>query len=163
MVKVYIVTSGSYSDYSIEKVFLDEEKAEKYANCFDTTYYMDSVRVEVHETSDDEEINEITYVTANYRKYSQEWRSSEVTVNILKSNTIDDTVEDLTSNWFYKSTYGYELTIKRVISNENYDEDVIKNKYKKVLEDMMYQIEYLISTGWTEQMIQESLNNKEVE
>jgi hypothetical protein len=41
--KVYVVTRGEYSDYSIDKVFLDKEKAEKYAelyskgNCYDTT------------------------------------------------------------------------------------------------------------------------------
>jgi len=35
--KVYIVTSGSYSDYSIEAVFLDRAKADEYsklASCF---------------------------------------------------------------------------------------------------------------------------------
>ena len=29
--KVYVVTEGEYSDYSIVKVFLDKEKAEKFA------------------------------------------------------------------------------------------------------------------------------------
>ena len=28
--KVYIVTSGTYSDYMIQKIFLDKDKAEEY-------------------------------------------------------------------------------------------------------------------------------------
>lgn len=48
MKKVYIITSGEYSDYGIEKVFLDEAKARKYAEWHkDTT-------VEEYDLSDDE-------------------------------------------------------------------------------------------------------------
>lgn len=34
--KVYIVTRGEYSDYQIESVFLDKEKAEKYIDTHDS-------------------------------------------------------------------------------------------------------------------------------
>jgi hypothetical protein len=45
--KVYVVTRGEYSNYSIDKVFLDKEKAEKYAELYEkTNRYADNVNVE---------------------------------------------------------------------------------------------------------------------
>lgn len=43
--KIYIVTSGSYSDYSINAVFLDKEQADKY--CDHANLINDSASVEV--------------------------------------------------------------------------------------------------------------------
>ena len=52
--KVYVVTRGEYSDYSIEKVFLDKEKAEKYAELYEkTNRYADNVNVEEYTIFDD--------------------------------------------------------------------------------------------------------------
>ena len=51
--KVYVVTEGEYSDYSIVKVFLNKEKAEKYAELYEKTdRYADCVNVEEYETYD---------------------------------------------------------------------------------------------------------------
>lgn len=49
--KIYVVTSGEYSSYGIEQVFLDKKKAEIYcaAHNTDYTYY----EVEEYETYDD--------------------------------------------------------------------------------------------------------------
>ena len=44
MAQVFIVTSGSYSDYSIESVFSDKEVAKKYASL--KTNHWDTARVE---------------------------------------------------------------------------------------------------------------------
>lgn len=48
--KVYIVTSGEYSDYGIRKVFTDKEKAELYCAMHDGGY--DPYYVEEWETDD---------------------------------------------------------------------------------------------------------------
>ena len=47
--KVYIVTDGDYSDYHIEAVFTDKEKAEKYASlhCYDAVEEYDADKIEV--------------------------------------------------------------------------------------------------------------------
>jgi hypothetical protein len=53
--KIYIVTSGMYEGYSIEKVFLNREKAEKYAQLYPTDIWGDkTTKVEEYETFDDE-------------------------------------------------------------------------------------------------------------
>lgn len=49
--KIYIVTVGVYSDYSISAVFLDKGKAESYAKYHGSSY--GGARVEEHETADD--------------------------------------------------------------------------------------------------------------
>lgn len=52
--KVYIVTAGEYSDYGIQKVFLDQDKAEKYAKYRNGYNSWDDYRVEEYDTFDDE-------------------------------------------------------------------------------------------------------------
>ena len=47
---IYVVTSGYYSDYSIEAVFLDKEKAEYYAKF----HACEGGSVESYETADDD-------------------------------------------------------------------------------------------------------------
>lgn len=51
--KIYIVTSGCYSDYQIEAVFETKEKAEIYCATKNKSRY-DDYRIEVFETSDDD-------------------------------------------------------------------------------------------------------------
>ena len=46
--KIYIVTSGIYSDYCIRRVFTNKEKAEEYRE-----WLHDSNEVEEYDTSDD--------------------------------------------------------------------------------------------------------------
>lgn len=51
--KVYIVTHGSYSDYRIDKVFLNKKKAERYVETARKGY--DEPRIEEYETHDDKD------------------------------------------------------------------------------------------------------------
>ena len=57
---IYIVTDGEYSDYHIEGVFLNKEKAYKYAELNDCI-------VEEYEPMDDAEIIVGQKVTVDYR------------------------------------------------------------------------------------------------
>lgn len=50
--KVYVVTEGEYSDYSIVKVFLDKEKAEKFAELYSKGDIFSTVSVEEYEIYD---------------------------------------------------------------------------------------------------------------
>lgn len=54
MSKVYIVTSGSYSDYGINRVFKDKRKAEVWCAEKNTEYEWEEYRIEEYEYSDDE-------------------------------------------------------------------------------------------------------------
>lgn len=60
--KIYIITSGSYSDYSIDTVFLDKELAEEYVdkhnNCGDEYYHDDTV---IEEYSIEENLDKYVY------------------------------------------------------------------------------------------------------
>jgi hypothetical protein len=58
--KIYIITTGDYSDYSIEGVFDSEEKADRYLEAFPTS----DATIEAHEVNPyDEDIQ------AGYRTY----------------------------------------------------------------------------------------------
>lgn len=51
--KIYIVTSSSYSDYCIEAVFTDEKEAAKYiATRNSTNGWQDDYKIEEYETQD---------------------------------------------------------------------------------------------------------------
>ena len=63
--KVYVVTQGSYSDYHIEQVFLEREKAELYCKLHDTSGWGDHPELEEYDTYDDfveEEKKSIKYL-----------------------------------------------------------------------------------------------------
>lgn len=51
--KIYVVTQGSYSDYHIEQVFLEREKAELYCKLHDTDMWGDHPEIEEFDTYDD--------------------------------------------------------------------------------------------------------------
>ena len=51
--KVYVVTSGEYSDYRIEKVFLDKDKAELYRDLHRHEDYYFQMEVEEYDSYDD--------------------------------------------------------------------------------------------------------------
>lgn len=71
MSKVYVVTSGSYSEYGICRVFMDKEKADKYVEMMSGHLDME---VEEFEVSDD-----ITLFAqkVKYYNYRQQVKSSD--------------------------------------------------------------------------------------
>jgi hypothetical protein len=153
--KVYVITSGEYSDYSIDRVFLDKEKAERYVKLSQGEY--DSTRLEEYETDDDKLINKITYIRAAYSKGRS--YSDHMDVRIIDTNDLDNSEENLNKNnfWFYSWSGGKDLTINRILNGE-YNEELLKSKYTKVCYDLMSKIESLIEIeGWDEKMIQDWL------
>ena len=51
--KVYVVTAGKYSDYRIEKVFLDKDKAELYCDLHKNEDWWDQMGIEEYDSYDD--------------------------------------------------------------------------------------------------------------
>lgn len=66
--KVYVITSGCYSDYHICSVNLDKNKADELAKKYSTRY--DSANIEVFDTEEEEEVLkfENVYVCWYYEK-----------------------------------------------------------------------------------------------
>ena len=54
MAKIYVVTRGCYSEYGIERVFLDPDEAEKY--CATHNDQCDDPMIEIYDTDDNEKI-----------------------------------------------------------------------------------------------------------
>ncbi|RYI30537.1 hypothetical protein EVU96_08975 [Bacillus infantis] len=155
--EVFLVVSGEYSDFGINRVFLSREKAEMYIEVASNGY--DSPRILKMETSDDLLIEKITYVRATYSK-GNKWNPDVAEVDIHITNNLDDKESDINSNNFWSSTYTEhtELQIVRVLHGE-YDEGKVKEKYIKVCYDLMAKIESLIQLEeWTEEMVNEWLD-----
>ena len=116
MSKAYIVTSGSYSDYSIERVFLNKEKAERYIELCDN--HWDTPVIEEYDIDDNNSIDEIVYVEGKHCKSKNLiFKNKEMDVSIKRTNSLDDELQKIKRNWFYKYFDGsYSLTIRRVLS-----------------------------------------------
>lgn len=52
--KVYILTTGEYSSYRIEKVFTDRKKAEQAVAAYNDTHNYDEYKLEEYDSSDAE-------------------------------------------------------------------------------------------------------------
>jgi hypothetical protein len=66
--KVFIVTSGSYSDYTIEAVFSNEGDAQRYCNIRNATLPYPCYEVE-HFNMDEIEVVPPKYMEATYKLY----------------------------------------------------------------------------------------------
>lgn len=152
--KVYVITSGSYSDYGIDKVFLDKEKAERYVELSKDKW--DEPRIEVYETdeNDNSDVKPINYVSVGYQKRKRySWEDQGFKFKICTTNTIDDTEESVKQTYLWNK--GNEIHIQRVIKGE-YDEELLYSKYEKVCHDLMAKIDSLIKVeGWTIKMVEE--------
>lgn len=103
--KVYIVTSGEYSSYGIERVFLDKEKAELYARLHKTGY--GEFQVEEHDTFDDNIVaseDEAYYLWFRARRFEDVFAVKKCKAKM----SLKPEVQKLT----YKQRVGcYEVTI----------------------------------------------------
>lgn len=150
MAKVYVVTSGSYSDYGIDKIFLDKEKAETYHELIKRTNY-DVNDIEVYDLSDDEVfipyyyIEFVYYIPGMEDKYKKTHTNGrphlfggEYYIDLYKAK--DD---------YYvtgRSTHVYNgiIILRRPIGYnvDNVDLEFLTQKYLKVCHDLTAQIRY---------------------
>jgi len=143
--KVYVVTTGEYSDYGIAKIFLDKNKAEEFAN-----WVEDSNGVDEWETSDDDfefgELKDKIIVGAYYYPNTHY-------INIYKTGYY---FEDMVNRFIYtvcaNKEYTYLGTYK-IVPND-YDEE----KIKRILYDKWAEIKSLCAEGFTVKQINEMIN-----
>ena len=144
--KVYVVTSGIYSDYMIQKIFLDKDKAEEYKK-----WLPDSNDVEEYDTSDDDTIEKQYKVRIELKWYPN--KKEKLTARSWKDCESD-------YNYNYYSNYfdiWEELVVTRTVSEENFDEEFWKDKLTKHIYDLKAYVEYLKIEGFDEKQIRDAI------
>ena len=147
--KVYIVTSGEHNDYSIEKVFLDKEKAEEYKRLTNNSWGSEEKEIEEWEVSDDKiEIGKYEikkFINVTYR-LDENKDDEEFSVRIMQDNTLNSPdINDYPYNYseycYYDWSNVHEVAIHRLYNNENIDK--LKEKYLKICRDYVTKIKHI--------------------
>lgn len=144
---IYIVTDGEYSDYHIEGVFLNKEKAYKYAELNDCI-------VEEYEPMDDAEIIVGQKVTVDYR--------------VKESGTMKIVVKKCEIKPYYNPSIEFRrypggvvsLYMTRYIQDDSLSDEQIRDKYEKAARDIMDYCKERLSSGYSAQQITEFLKSK---
>lgn len=154
--KLFVVTSGEYSDYGIDRIFLDEEKAKNYVKYHSRDF--GGVRIEEWTTDDD-----------SYQIIASGWYRCYGSIRISQAGLVDETslkyldcvLEDSkgkedTSLCTYNSPY--TLSLIRYFPEGSYlSEEDVKNVVKKTLIDLAHKIGYYLTEGYTIEDVRELL------
>lgn len=154
--KVYIVTDGTYSDYSIEKVFSNRPAAEEYKKWHNIHNDIEEYEVydEPFEKADGEKV---MFIRVSGDVYP------EAVVNIRY-----EIRHDVVTDYSFKrgagiSKYGfnqhYTLYLYRYIPADKWDEEKYKAKFTKALYDYAAMAKAMFADGASHAMINEALNN----
>ena len=151
--KIYIVTCGSYSDYYIDKVFTDKDKAEEYRK-----WCRGANDVEVYDTEDDYEFKHFYKITVQY-KNNDNGRNSEPTINVEKyvHEQMCDNYTSFSDMHRFGGRY-VELYMVRYIPEEKWNEEFYRNKYTKAAYDLMAIARQRLFEGFTDAQITEMFN-----
>jgi hypothetical protein len=149
--KVFIVTSGEYSDYGIERVFTDKSKAEAYSE-----WLTDSNGVDEYDTSDNDVIVPLYCVEFRYNI------TKEISPKISIQKTNSEDVWSTKNHTFYNDYGANDIWGSRTFTKQQYKGDEwAKEKVTKICYDLATQIKAWISDGLTDKMIKEMLNGIE--
>lgn len=149
--KVYVVTSGSYSDYTIQKIFTDKAKAEEYKEWLD-----DSNDIEEYETEDGLVVNKYYRVLINYKKSNN--KETKPSIRISKQTFKND------YTWYSEHSYGRdntysELDLVRCVPAQNWNEEFYHNKFTKAAYDLMSIARHHRAEGASVEDVQKLLEN----
>ncbi|ADO59834.1 hypothetical protein [Paenibacillus polymyxa] len=155
--KVYIVTSGSHSDYRIHRVFFDEELANTYAkSVYDS-------QVEEWKIDDTVDLKLFKTVTATYIISPSGWDSFNVDISM--HNQLDSDKDQIEQSIYFddktSSTNPREfLEITRIVPLDALDDEV-ERRYELLCKELRTKIQELMSTeGWTDEMVDEWLEKQ---
>ena len=152
MEKVYIVTDGSYSDYHIEAVFSSKDEAEEYKKWHRLLNYIEEYDV------DSVKYNKIhrysglltVFLEVNGEKYTFGWSKSCSGKN---DTYIRESVDSICGKY-------YTLCIERYVSDNNFNQKLCEEKFKKTAYDLMAYAKYLMAEGYDEDKINEMLGKR---
>lgn len=133
---IYIVTSGDYSDYSIDAVFRDKNKAEAYCKCHpdagieEWEFFDDNIYTPYNVVCIDMDISgNAKKIYFNFQTLSKE------DADYYMANQDRVTVYD---------AQHISLYLIRILP-KNYNKENIKDKYTKVFYDLISEIKYVLS------------------
>lgn len=145
--KIYIVTSGTYSDYCIRRVFTNKEKAEEYRE-----WLRDSNEVEEYDTSDDMPTEKKYRVRVDLKWYPDK-----------SEKTFASAYKDAESYYNYQTYTNYntweQIVVVRTVCAENHDEQHWKDKLTKVAYDLKASVEFLKTEGLSYNQIKDEIYN----
>lgn len=134
---IYIVTSGEYSDYSIDAVFQDKNKAEAYCKCHP------NAEIEEWEFFDDNIYTPYNVVRIDMDILSKDDNRISFRFETLSKEDDDYYMVNKDAVTVYNTCH-IKITLIRMLP-QNYDKESIKNKYTKVFYDLIPEIKYIIS------------------
>jgi hypothetical protein len=162
--KLYICSSGSYSDYRIEAIFVNKEKAEEY-----TSLLKCDNDIEEFETEDENWINK-KHECKYYLKieYTYNTRINKDNIEISK---------DWQTTYYYDFDENDFLSTRKHIRNCSWSnefeimlyypcnkdvtiDEELKNKYLKICRDYLTQAKQLLSEGHSEYDLDELIFGK---
>jgi hypothetical protein len=152
--KIYVVTAGSYSDYRIEKVFTDKDKAEEFA-----TWCYDSNGVDEWDTEDELSVEKYYCINVQYKLYDNGKKENPiVSVYNYADDNYDYSYTSLSDYHRYGGNY-IVLNIRRFVKANNDTKDFYKQKYTKIAYDTMAMIKQLVADGYSYSQIEKMLEN----
>lgn len=156
--KVYIVTSGSYSDYMIEKVFSNKAAAEEYKKWHNLINDIEEYEVydEPFEKTDGEKVMFIEVRGTVYPEAMVDIRYTIRPEMIQAGHTTGcNGLTDYHNRIYTIYTYHY-------IPVEQWDEEKYKAKYTKALYDLAGITKAMFAEGATVRDVEQALRNKEI-
>lgn len=133
---IYIVTSGCYSDYGIDAVFQNRDKAKDYCRCHP------NAEIEEWQFFDDNIYTPFNIVRILMRIYSN--GDNNVYFDFGTLSKEDDGCYMSNRNSVSMYSNHIEIHLRRLLP-QNYDEEIIREKYKKVFYDLFPEIKYILS------------------
>lgn len=141
MSDVYIVTSGSYSDYGIDRVFKSREKAELYCECHE------GCEIEEWDFDDDSIYTVYDYVNVIANIYPNR-KELDVMCNCMKGSIEDDPLKmDEFSVFSYispvipKARQRVAIYLSKALP-KNYSKMQVEHKWRRLIEDLAAEIGY---------------------
>lgn len=152
--KVYVVTSGMYSDYSIVAVFTVKEKAEAFVKYNERSW--DGLCIEEYDTDDDYSCDgyitckcEFTINKDCCRAIKETKESKKLDFKLYDMDAYlteakeEDTYLDYDCNNSYNHAFLAKLTIKRSYKDGLFTEEEVKDKVLKIGHDLCARIKSL--------------------
>lgn len=179
MNKVYIVTSGEYSDYHICAIFASRDKAEAYIKAKNdaerTEYEHDEWDVSTTKYNIEEWDLGDNYVNVAYWKVygfirtSLAFEKQSAHIYVWNANGVDNHIVNDVSNSIKTilsiNNYGvyYKIAITHYIPKSRFaTEQEVKNHYEKVMYDLLTKVKYMVEVeGMTMKEVEDSINEKE--
>lgn len=157
--KAYVVTSGTYSDYSIDCVFLDREKADLYVKYHAGPGWGEDYRVEEFDLSDDDLHAGKGYirVTESFiiepegegkNRVRREGKGPKVAYRYETTKPGQTLYVNVFEDYSCTgSGYDWEVHIRKFFPEDRFSEKEAKEKFEKIAQDLCAQINYHKSMG----------------